>query len=90
MDIKYWLMSGSHRMYFETLQCKNAIFVGWLLWSLKSMDAMTLAEDILQMTDILVGLRWMAIDTEARGKVDKADKVFVLHIEVARQDKRKA
>ena len=91
MDVKYWLMSGSHGMYFETLQCENAIFVGWLLWSLKSMDATILAEDILQMTGIPIGLRWMTIDTGARGKVDKADKVFALHIEVARrQDKRKA
>ena len=89
-DMKYWLMSGGHGMYFETLQCENAIFIGWLLWSLKSMDATTLADDILQMTGIPVGLRWMAIDTGARGKVDKADKIFALHIEVARQDKRKA
>ena len=53
------------------------------------MDATTLAEDILQMIGIPVGLRWMAIDTGAWGKVDKADKVFTLHIEVTRQDKRK-
>jgi hypothetical protein len=89
-DIKFWLMSGSHGMFFESLQCENAIFIGWLLWSLKSMDAHALAEDILSMTGIHVGLRWMAIDTGAKGKVEKKDKIFALHLEVARKDKRTA
>jgi hypothetical protein len=89
-DLKYWLMSGSHGMFFESLQCEDAVFIGWLLWSLKSMDASALADDILNMTGINVGLRWMAINTGAKGKVEKKDKVFALHLEVARKDKRTA
>ena len=89
-DIKYWLMSGDHGMYFELLQCENSVFIGWLLWSLKSMDVNALTEDILQMTGIRVGLRWMAIDSGAKGKVPLSEKVFALHLEVARSDKRKA
>jgi hypothetical protein len=89
-DMKYWLMSGSHGMYFESLQCENSVFIGWLLWSLKSMDADALKEDILQMTGVEVGLRWMAIDTGAKGKVEKKDKIFALHLEVASKDRRKA
>ena len=89
-DLKYWLMSGDHGMFFESLQCEDAICIGWLLWSLKSMDAVALADDILQMTGIHVGLRWMAIDTGAKGRVDKADKIHALHLEVARKDKRSA
>ena len=89
-DIKYWLMSGNHGMYFESLQCEHSVFIGWLLWSLKTMDVNALTEDILQMTGIHVGLRWMAIDSGAKGKVPLSEKVFALHMEVARSDKRKA
>ena len=89
-DMKYWLMSNSHGMYFESLQCEDAVFIGWLLWSLKSMDIPALVDDIVQMTGIQVGLRWMAIDTGARGKVELKDKVFALHVEVTKKDKRKA
>ena len=89
-DMKYWLMSGSHGMFFESLQCEDSVFIGWLLWSLKTMDIDVLKEDILQMSGMAVGLRWMAIDTGAKGQVNKLDKIFALHIEVARKDKRKA
>jgi hypothetical protein len=89
-DAKYWLMSGAHGMYFESLQCESSELIGWLLWSLKSMDVTALAEDILQMTGIQVGLRWMAIDTGAKGKVEMKDKIFALHLEVRKRDKRNA
>ena len=89
-DVKYWLMSGAHGMYFESLQCESSELIGWLLWSLKSMDVTALAEDILQMTGIQVGLRWMAIDTGAKGKVELKDKIFALHLEVRKKDKQTA
>lgn len=54
------------------------------------MDASALADDIVNMTGINVGLRWMSIDTGAKGKVEKKDKIFALHLEVARKDKRTA
>ena len=86
-DIKYWLMSGNHGLYYNMLQAETTEKIGWLLYSTKSIDAGALAEDLYDKFEIQVGLRWMTIDAGTKGKMPNDKKVFALHVEAIRSEK---
>ena len=86
-DIKYWLMSGSHGLYFNMLQAENTETIGWLLYSTYANDAGALAEDMYDKFQIQVGLRWMTISSGTRGKIPPNQQVKALHVEAIKSEK---
>ena len=55
-DVKYWLMSGNHGLYYNMLQSEDSVKIGWLLYSTKSHDAGALAEDLYDKFELQVDL----------------------------------
>jgi hypothetical protein len=69
-EIEWWWKECTHGMWLGPLQCEDTIVLGWLLYSLLSMDLASLAESSL--SDILgipVGLRFRTISLGTAGKV---------------------
>ena len=80
-EIDYWLRSSNHGMYYNMLQAETVVDIGWLLYSLRSMDAGALAEELFDRHGIEIGLRWKVIDQGMRGKIPSDQRISALHVE---------
>jgi hypothetical protein len=88
-EMAYWLRSNSHGIYYNMLQAESVVDIGWLLYSLRCMDAGALAEELFDLYGIEVGLRWKVIDQGVKGKIPTDQRISALHIE-ARLEKKSA
>ena len=88
-ELSYWLRSNSHGMYYNMLQAESVVDIGWLLYSLRCMDAGALAEELYDLYGIEIGLRWKVIDQGVKGKIPADQRISALHIE-ARLEKKSA
>ena len=86
-ELDYWLRSNSHGLYYNMLQEESVISIGWLLYSLRSMDAGALAEELFDSHGIEVGLRWQVIDQGLKGKIPAEQRISALHIEASTDKK---
>ena len=77
-------------MYYNMLQSESVVGIGWMLYSLKCMDAGALAEEIYDMDGIKLGLHWRVIDQGLKGKIPNEQRVSALHIESLLENKSKA
>jgi hypothetical protein len=64
------------------LQRENTTKIGWLLYSLPSMDKNLLTHAIFEKTGVQVGLRWQMISLGKSGKLEEHQKVRALHVEL--------
>ena len=57
-----WLRCGGHNIFRNMLQVERSTPIGWLCYSTKEMDAGALADEIEDILNLKVGLRWKAIN----------------------------
>ena len=86
-ELDYWLRSNNYGMYYNMLQSESVVGIGWMLYSLKGMDAGALAEEIYDMYGIEIGLRWRVIDQGLKGKIPNEQRVSALHVESSLEHK---
>ena len=77
-----WMDSGNHAMFYMMLQAEESSEVGWLLYTTRKMDAGAMADEIVDLVGIKVGLRWKVIDIGVKGKIPDSQKVNALIVEV--------
>ena len=61
-----WLDSKLYGLYNNMLQAEDAKDIGWLLYSTREMDTGALADKIMDMIGVDIGLRWENIPTGTR------------------------
>ena len=88
-ELDYWLRSNSHGLYYNMLQAETVVDIGWLLYSLRCMDAGALAEEIFDLYGIEVGLRWKVINQGLKGKIPAEQRISALHVEASLENKSK-
>ena len=78
---------NKERFAVAALQACHKEIVGWLLYSLRTMDAETLTKTLEQITKAPIALRWMRISdgSYAKGR-DYTKDPRALHIECAREN----
>jgi hypothetical protein len=81
-DMQMWLQDGGHGLYYKMLQVEDSAEIGWLLYSTKEMDAGALVDEIAELVEIKVGLRWKVIDIGAKGKLPENQMIRALAVEV--------
>jgi hypothetical protein len=81
-NIEWWLKEWTHGMWLRPLQCEDTTVLGWLLYSLLSMDLVSLAEVISSWLGVPVGLRFRMISLGTAGKVPENNIVKAIHVEV--------
>lgn len=86
-ELDYWLRSNNHGMYYNMLQVESVVDVGWLLYSLRCMDAGALAEELYDNYGIEIGLRWKVIDQGLKGKIPSEQRTSALHVESSLENK---
>ena len=65
-DMLPWLKEEGHRLFTRTLQAKNIVDVGWLVYSTWEMKTETLSQAISDIIKIEVGFRWKMISLGTR------------------------
>ena len=65
------------------LQVESVVDIGWMLYSLRCMDAGALAEELFDTHGIEVGLRWKVIDQGLKGKIPSDQRISALHVEAS-------
>ena len=84
-DMKDWLWTGNHNIFRNMLQVEKTSSIGWFCYSTREMDAGALADEIEDLLNIKVGLRWKMISTgNTKTKIPDKEKVNALEIEVDR------
>jgi hypothetical protein len=86
-ELNYWLRSNNHGIYYNMLQAETVVDVGYLLYSLRCMDAGALAEEIFDLYGIEVGLRWKVISQGLKGKIPADQRTSALHVEASLENK---
>lgn len=87
--IQPWLRSTNQGLYYQMLQSELFSDIGWFLYSTKEMDLGALSDAILEQLGIRVGLRWKVLKLDIRGQISEDKRIFAIHIEVDK-DNRKA
>ena len=83
-DIKWWLGENKAGIWVRRVQEEKVMRLGWLLYSVRSMDIERLTRFYSYRYGTKVGLRYMAINTGRRGKYNPdVELPKALHIEVA-------
>jgi hypothetical protein len=72
-------------MYYQVLQCPLTTNIGWLLWSFRRIDTECLQQEIEDVYDIQVNLRYQNVSI-GQGKVSGENMVRALHV-VVNQEK---
>ena len=83
-DIKWWFGQNKAGIWIRKVQEEKVARLGYLLYSLRSMDLDRLTRYYSKKYNTKVGLRYMVINTGRRGKYDpNAELPRAVHIEVA-------
>ena len=86
-ELSYWLRSNNHGMYYNMLQAESVVDIGWLLYSLRCMDAGALAEELFDQYGIEIGFRWKIINQGVKGKLPAEQRISALHVEAKLEKK---
>jgi hypothetical protein len=81
-----WLFEEKHAIYFQTLQCKLTTKLGWFLWSFRNIDTAALQQELYNLYNIQVQLRYQNITL---GKSKEGETVHALHIVVNKDQSEK-
>jgi hypothetical protein len=84
-EIEWWWKEWTHGMWLRPLQCEDTTVLGWLLYSLLSMDLASLTETLSEILGTPVGLRFRMISLGTAGKVPEDNIVKAIHVEVNRK-----
>jgi hypothetical protein len=74
-----WLSEQKHGIYFQHLQCQKTTNLGWLLWSFRRIDTTILQQEIEDLFNVKVFLRYQNI-TDGKGKTHQNNIVRALHV----------
>ena len=77
-----WLNKSRHGIYENMLQAERSNEIGWLLYSTQQMDAGALADEISTAIKKDIGLRWKMIPVGNNKKLNQAQIVKALVVEV--------
>jgi hypothetical protein len=78
-DLTPWLSNHKHGMYYQVLQCPLTTNIGWLLWSFRRIDIEKLQQEIEELYDVKVNLRYQNISI-GQGKTAPNNMVRALHV----------
>ncbi len=82
-----WLRKTKFGLWKSSLQSEKPVLLGWLLFSMSTMDVEVLRGEIsLRIGSIPVGLRWKMISMGMQGSVPNDQQVKVLHLYVDKLD----
>jgi len=76
-----WCKEKKFELWEASLQSKKLVSIGWLLFSMNTMDPVPLKEQISEcIQDIPIGLHWKMINMGTQGQVKEEDQVQALHL----------
>jgi hypothetical protein len=79
----WWFQQERHGLYERALQATETVTIGWLLYSTREMDLVSLKAAIEAVDPQLeVGLRWRLISLGKQGAIPADQQVRAIHIEV--------
>ena len=87
-EISPWLYENRHAIYYQALQSKLTTNLGWFLWSFRNIDTIALQQELYQLYNIQVHLRFQNIALNKSNK-DMAETVKALHIIVNKDQAEK-
>jgi hypothetical protein len=78
-DLTPWLTETKSAIYFQHLQCQSTTNLGWLLWSFRRIDTTKLQQELQNLYNIKVNLRYQNI-SEGKGPTNQENIVRALHV----------
>ena len=91
-DISWSFESAEMGVWERPCQSKETIELGWLLYSLRTMDLDTLKDALEKLLHCALGMRWRAISTGDKWTPGRKqeDIARAIHIEINSQDQGRA
>jgi len=77
-----WLKSNDSGLYIQQIQAEQTYTVGWLLYSIQSMDTQALQTALEKHVGISVHARWQMINTGHNRDLKDSEKIKALHLKV--------
>ena len=82
-ELTNWLFENKHAIYYQALQSKLTTNLGWFLWSFRNIDIQTLQQEIYNLYNIRVQLRYQNIAIHKQTK--NTEPIKALHIVVNKE-----
>jgi hypothetical protein len=81
-DIGHWFKHKKHGLYLKHIQAEHQFVVGWALYSVNTMDATKLQQELEQLMGFPVQARWQIINTGNNKDLKDSEKHRALHFRV--------
>ena len=81
-NIGHWFKHKKARLYIRHLQAEQMHTVGWLLYSMSSMDTKILQKELEKELGFPIHARWQMINTGNNKDMREEDKIRAIHLRV--------